>query len=143
MELQLAKSSSHAVFSIRLHIVFVTRFRNKAFTPEMLDFLRVAFSENLEHWRCRLIEFGGEADHVHLLIDIHPALNLSELINNLKSASSRRLRHVYQDHLSKFYWKPYLWNRAYFMSSVGNVSLDTIKKYIEKQGKTKRAKPSA
>ncbi|HUW98479.1 MAG TPA: transposase [Acidiferrobacter sp.] len=58
----------------------------------MLDTLREAFTEILEGWRCTLLEFGGEADHVHLLAEIHPALNISTLINNLKTASSRRAR---------------------------------------------------
>ena len=88
MDHQENKSLSHAVYSLRLHIVFVTKYRRKTLTPEMLDYLRGAFAEILDGWRCTLLEFGGEADHVHLLVEIHPALNISTLINNLKTASS-------------------------------------------------------
>ncbi len=77
-------SASHAVYSLRLHIVFVTKYRRKTLTPEMLEVLREVFREILNGWRWILIEFGGEADHVHLLVAIHPALNISTLINNLK-----------------------------------------------------------
>ena len=73
-------SSSHAVYSLRLHIVFVTKYRRQTLTPELLAALREAFAEILADWRCTLIEFGGEADHVHLLVGTHPALNLSALI---------------------------------------------------------------
>ena len=82
------KSLSHAVFSIKLHLVFVTKYRRKTLTPELLDYLNTAIGEILTDWRCKLVEFGGEEDHIHLLIDIHPALNISELINNLKSATA-------------------------------------------------------
>lgn len=85
-------TSNHAVYSLRLHVVFVTKYRRKCITPNMLEDLRRIFVEILEAWKRRLIEFGGEADHVHLLIEIHPALQISTLINNLKSASSRRIR---------------------------------------------------
>ena len=85
-------SASHAVYALRLHIVFVTKYRRKTLTPGLLNARREAFAEILADWRCTLIEFGGEADHVHLLVGIHPALNISTLINNLKSARSRRMR---------------------------------------------------
>lgn len=96
--------------------------------------MREAFAEILADWRCTLIEFGGEADPVHLLVGSHPALNLSTLINNLKSASSRRMRNRFADHLAKFYWKPYFWHRAYYVGSVGGSSLETVKRYEEAQG---------
>lgn len=138
------KSSSNAVFSLRLHIVFVTKYRRKVITPEMLDYLKTAFAEILKGWRCTLIEFGGEPDHVHLLAEIHPALDISNLINNLKSASSMRVRNRYAEHLRQFYSKPVFWHRAYYVGSVGNASLETVQKYIEQQGtKEKPRKPKS
>ena len=142
MDSQSNKSSSNAVYSLRLHLVLVTKYRRKVLTQEIRDYLKGVFANILESWRCQLIEFGGEADHVHLLIEIHPALDVSQLINNLKSASSRRARGQYLDHVSAFYWKPYFWSRAYYVGSVGNVSLATIKKYVEQQG-TKELKPKS
>lgn len=134
METQLETSSSHAVFSLRLHIVFVTKYRRPVLTVEMRDYLKTAFSEILDHWRCTLVEFGGETDHVHLLVGIHPALDISVLINNLKTASARRIRPRYKEQIDKFYWKPVFWHRAYYVGSVGDVSLETIKRYVEQQG---------
>ncbi|PSR21086.1 MAG: transposase [Sulfobacillus acidophilus] len=125
-----------------MHIVFVTKYRRKILTPELLDALEGAFTEILASWRCALIEFSGEADHVHLLISIHPALNLSDLINNLKSASARRMRNRFTDHLAKFYAKPYFWHRAYYLGSVGTVSSERVKHYVESQGTQERPRTS-
>ncbi|MCY0900180.1 MAG: IS200/IS605 family transposase [Firmicutes bacterium] len=136
-------SASHAVYSLRLHIVFVTKYRRKTLTPELLVALREAFAEILAAWRCRLIEFGGEADHVHLLVSIHPALNISTLINNLKSASARRMRNQFADHLRKFYGKPYFWHRAYYVGSVGEASLETVKRYVAAQGTQEKPRQAA
>ncbi len=136
-------SASRAVYALRLHIVLVTKYRRKTLTPELLDALRHAFTEILADWRCTLIEFGGEADHVHLLVGIHPALNISTLINNLKSASSRRMRNRFASHLRKFYWKSYFWHRAYYVGSVGSASLETVKRYVEAQGTKEKPRKAA
>lgn len=134
MQPQPVKSSSHAVYSLKLHIVFVTKYRRKTLTPDLLAYLREAFAEILADWRCTLVEFGGEADHVHLLANIHPALNISTLINNLKTASARRARNRFAEHLNLFYWKPYFWHRAYYVGSIGGATLETVRRYVESQG---------
>ncbi|MHB1564856.1 MAG: IS200/IS605 family transposase [Leptospirillum sp.] len=88
-------SSSYAVYSLKMHIVFVTKYRRKTLAPELLNYLHGAFGEILLDWRCRLLEFGGEADHVHLLVEIHPALNISTpgaSATALPSISSRSIR---------------------------------------------------
>ena len=110
---------------------------------ELLTALRAAFAEILTDWRGPLIAFGGEADHVHLLVGIHPALNISVLINNLKSASSRRMRNQFATHWRKFYWKPYFWHRAYYVGSVGGASLETVKRYVEAQGTKEKPRKAA
>jgi putative transposase len=104
----------------------------------MLKYAETAFAGILADWRCSLIEFGGEEDHVHMLVDIRPALNISTLINNLKSASSKRLRREFASRVKKFYGKPVFWHRAYYVGSVGSVTLDTIRRYIDQQGKVER-----
>ena len=136
------KSSSHAVFLIRLHVVFVTKYRKKCITPDIGADLKEALSGVLGAWRCSLIEFGHDEDHVHLLIDIHPALNISALINNLKSASSKRIRGKHGNWLRHFYAKNLFWNRAYFVSSVGGPTLETVRAYVEAQGKGDAVKQS-
>ena len=136
------RSSSHAVFNIKLHIVFVTKYRRKTLTPELLDYLRQAFADCLAAWRCTLVEFDGEPDHVHLLVDIHPALDISILINNLKTASARRARNRFAEHLAAFYKKPLFWHRAYFVGSVGGATLETVRAYVDAQGTEEHARKS-
>jgi putative transposase len=134
------RSSSHAVFNIKLRIVFVTKYRRKTLTPELLEYLKRAFADCLVAWRCSLVEFGGEPDHVHRLIDIHPALDISVLINNLKTASARRTRSCFAEHLAPFYQKPLFWHRAYFVGSVGGTTLETVRAYVDAQGTEEHAR---
>ncbi len=83
------RKGSHSVFSVHLHMVFVTKYRRKVLTAAMLDRMSEIFAHVCIKTKCRLTEFNGEADHVHLLVDFHPDNNLSALIGSLKSASSR------------------------------------------------------
>jgi len=83
------------------------------------------------------LESGGEADHVHLLIGIQPALDISVLINNLKTAGARRTRNRFADHLAPFYRKPLFW-----VGSVGGATLETVRAYVAAQGTEEHAPAS-
>ena len=127
------KSLSHSVYNLNYHLVIVTKYRRKVITKAMLTDLEGIFSNVCAAWRSELVEFNGEADHVHLLISAHPNLKLSDLVNNLKTASSRRIRRMYKSHVRQFYWKPVFWHRSYCMISAGGAPLSILKQYIEQQ----------
>jgi putative transposase len=127
------KSRSHCVYSLNAHLVFVTKYRKKVINTEILAELKSILTRLLLANGSELVEFGGEPDHVHLLISYPPTVTLSKLINNLKAVSSKLIRKQYQEHVNKFYWKPVFWTSAYCVVSAGGAPLDTIKKYIQSQ----------
>lgn len=123
-----------SVYKLTAHIVFVTKYRKKAISPEILNRLKEIFNDTLNKWECNLIEFNGESDHVHLLIDYKPDIALSKLIANLKTVSSRLIRRDFPSLASQyFYHKPYFWTGAYFVASCGGVTVNQLKKYVENQ----------
>ena len=143
------KSRSHCVYSLNAHLVFVTKYRKKVINTEILAELKSILTRLLLANGSELVEFGGEPDHVHLLISYPPTITLSKLINNLKAVSSKLIRKQYQEHVDKFYWsdtrpsgsptrkayqdKSVFWTAAYCVVSAGGAPLDTIKKYIQSQ----------
>jgi putative transposase len=124
----------HCVFSLHFHLVLVTKYRRKAITSRMLERLGVIFQETLEKWGSELIEFNGEADHVHLLFRTNPTVELSKLVNNLKTVSSRLIRKEFSEHVRRIYWEPVFWHRSYCLISTGGATIETLRKYIEEQG---------
>jgi putative transposase len=126
-------SKGRSVSDLKAHLVLTTKYRRKAFNTEMLERLHIVFEELLSKWDCKLVEFNGEDNHVHLLFQYHPDLELSKLVNNLKSISSRKLRQEFSEHLKTFYSKDVFWNGSYFIASCGGVTVSTLKKYIENQ----------
>ncbi len=132
---KLKKSHSHCVYSIHYHLVFVVKYRRKVFTETILQDLRAIFENLCISWDCSLKEFCGEADHAYLLIEAHPALNLSILVNNFKTVSSRLIQSRHSKEIKKSLWKGALWTRAYCAISCGGAPLDVIKCYIENQNR--------
>ncbi len=80
------RKGSHSVFSVRLHFVFVTHYRRKVITAPMLERLREMMWQVCRKMGCELIEFSGEADHVHALVDFHPKNSISAVAGSLKAA---------------------------------------------------------
>ena len=135
MEKTKLKAHFHCVYNLQYHLVLVTKYRRRCFTPEILAFLKDTSEELCQKWDCTLVEFGGEEDHIHMLISCHPSMQLSIFINNLKTVTSRLTRKKFSKHLRLFYWKPVLWTRAYCLLTTGGATIETIKKYIENQGR--------
>ena len=128
------RTGSHVVFRIHLHVTFVTKYRRKVLTQPMLEAMRVVFERVLGANQSMLTEFNGEADHVHLLIDLHPDNNISDLISSLKSASSRILRQEFKGEIDQFYWgKAKLWHDSKCIVSCGGAPLEIVKQYIKDQ----------
>ncbi|TDJ08206.1 MAG: IS200/IS605 family transposase [Deltaproteobacteria bacterium] len=129
------RSHFHCVYNLQYHLVLVTKYRKKCFSKPILIRLEEISQSICEKWACELVEFGGEADHIHLLLTCHPAMQMSKFINNLKTVSSRLIRKEFSCHLQSYYWKPILWTRAYCLLTTGGANIETIKNYIENQGK--------
>jgi len=134
MSKQQFRSGSHAVFSIHLHIVFVTKYRRKILIQKMLEAMKPVFERVLEANQSILTKFNGEPDHVHLLIDLHPDNNISDLVASLKSASSRVVRQEFKAEIDKVYWgRAKLWHDSKCIVSCGDAPIDIVKEYVQSQ----------
>ena len=129
------RTGRHVVFSLHAHLVFVTKYRRNVFNKQQLDYLKLIFTDIFNSFELQLIEFEGEQDHIHLLINYQPKLSLSKLVNSLKSVSSRLLRTNFKQHISQHYWKGVFWSPSYFVGSCGGAPLHLVKQYIRNQQK--------
>jgi len=134
MEKNYIRTGRHCVFTMHVHLVFVTKYRFKVFSKEILGHMEQIFKDICNGFEAELIEFNGEEDHVHLLINYPPKMTVSKLVNSLKGVSSRKLRQQFPSFQDR-YWKGVLWSPSYFASSCGGAPINIIKKYIEAQQK--------
>ena len=121
------------VYDLHYHIVWVTKYRNKAFTnAKIVSALkdRLKFIAEKNDFKIEAIEIMP--NHVHLLVSAKPKLSITDIVRNLKGNPSRWLFQNYPE-LRHFFWHNHIWSHTYYVGSVGNTSKDTIKNYINTQ----------
>jgi len=118
---------------MHVHLVFVTKYRRDVFTKASLDEIRILFTKTCIDLEAELIEFDGEDDHVHLLVNYPPKLAISNLVNALKGVSSRMIRKAKFPSIQSKLWGGALWSPSYFAASCGGAPISIIKQYIEQQ----------
>jgi putative transposase len=127
------RKGSHSVYSIVLHTYFVTAYRRKCLTPEMLDRIEEITGRVLVKNRCILLECDGEADHVHFAIDLHPSCAPAVLAGSMKSATSRIVRKEFEAQLRPHFrnWGKGLWGDQKYYASAGGAPIATLIEYIQ------------
>jgi putative transposase len=118
---------------MHVHLVFVTKYRRKIFTKQILTELRMIFTNVCTDFESRLVEVEGEGDHVHLLVEYPPKVSVSKLVNSLKGVSSRLVRKRGYPSIQDALWGGSLWSPSYFAGACGGAPLDVIRQYIEQQ----------
>lgn len=128
------QSTRHAKYLLHAHLIFTPKYRKKIFTKEHFDVMRQVFKDVSAKSDATLVEFDGEADHVHLLVLYPPRISIAVLVNSLKGVSSRMLRKQFPI-FKKIYWGDgvALWSRSYFAASVGGAPIEILRQYIEQQ----------
>jgi putative transposase len=126
------RKERHSVTDLKIHLVCVTKYRRSILIGESLAVIEKSFREVAKSMNFQVLEFNGEADHIHVLIEYPPKLSISQMVNALKGVSSRRYG---QAGFKKPYGKEALWTPSYFVSSVGGAPLEVLKRYIQEQEK--------
>ncbi len=121
----------HSVTDLKIHLVCVTKYRRPVFTANSLDLIEKTFVGVAKKMDFQVLEFNGEENHVHSLIEYPPKLSVSQIVNALKGVSSRR----YGQAGFKKPHKQSLWSPSYFAISAGGAPLEVLKEYIKNQEK--------
>ena len=126
------RHSNTNISMLNYHIVFCPRFRRKIFLiPRVEELFKNRIAEICKKLDVEIIAMECNEDHVHLFLNCPPTLSPAYIVKELKGATGRYIMTSVPT-LSKM---QNLWTRSYFVSTAGNVSSETIKKYVEKQKK--------
>ena len=129
---------AHSVCCLTYHAVFVVKYRRKVISPGNMDFFKVHTKYLIEErFRGNLIEFNGEADHVHILFELPPSAAPSMVICSLKTQLSKEARKRYPEQIRGKLWKDSFWSDSYFLATTGGADIETLEKYIQTQGTKK------
>ena len=127
------RKTSHAVYDLKYHVVWITKYRKPILRGEIAVRLRELIRQTCATLDVYIEKGHIASDHLHLLVSVPPHVSVSDLMQRLKGRSSRLLLQEFGE-LRRQFWGKHLWARGYFASSSGNVTDEIIKQYIESQG---------
>jgi len=128
------KSKNHSKYNIKYHIIFVCKYRKK---------LLIKYGEEIKQimkdisyrYDFGILEIEVDKDHIHMMIESEPKLSPLMIVRVLKQQSTQIIYGRHRNELKKQFWKENtFWTDGYFCSSIGEVSSETLKRYIENQG---------
>ena len=126
------RHSAHAVYDIKYHVIWVTKYRYKVMRGRIAERARELIRQICRARDVVIIRGAISPDHIHMLLSVPPELAPAKVVQYIKGRSSRLLQAEFPE-LGKRYWGQHLWARGYFCATVGAVDEETIKHYIETQ----------
>jgi len=124
------KSNKNVIYSCKYHVVWCTKYRRDLLKNDVENDLKSIVFDLSKTMAVEVIELEVMPDHIHMLVEVDPQFGLHKFVKHIKGSSSRILREKHRDLRSRV---PTLWTNSYFVSTVGGVTLDVVKKYIEDQ----------
>ena len=126
------RTTSHVQYDLEYHVVWTTKYRYKVLEGKIAERLRDLVRQGCEVRNIKIIKGTVSKSHVHLLVSMPPSISISKFMQYIKGRSSRLIQEEFPA-LKKRYWGQHLWASGYFCRTVGTVTEEMIKEYIENQ----------
>ena len=128
------KTSSHTVHDLKVHLIWITKYRYKVLVKEVGYRTRELIRQVCDANNVQIIKGRVSKDHVHLYVSYPPKLSVSEMVRKLKGRSSRKIQEEFPQ-LGKQYWGKHFWAIGYAAFSSGHVTDEMIQEYLEQHDK--------
>jgi putative transposase len=124
------RHSGHTISQMTAHIVWVTKYRYKILTGDIQIRCRDLIKQVSDSEDVKILKGAVSKDHVHMLIEYRPSMNISDFVKSVKGRTSRILQIEYPE-LRKKYWGRHFWAIGYGVWSTGNVTEELVQQYLE------------
>ncbi len=124
------KRSATSVYNIGYHLIWCPKYRRKVLVGEVAERLRELLLQKANEIQVEIAQMEIMPDHLHLFVKATPTNSSHFIVQQLKGYTSRMIRSEFPRMKSRM---PTLWTRSYYCESVGHISEETVRKYIEEQ----------
>jgi putative transposase len=131
-DMQLYRKTSHTVFDLKYHLVWITKYRKPILEGKVGTRVRDLIREVCTEHQIQIIRGHVSRDHIHIFISMPPQISVSKIAQYLKGKTSRKLMQEYAA-LKKQFWGNHIWGRGFFAASSGTITDETIMQYIKNQ----------
>lgn len=129
------RTNRRSCYLLEYHLVLVSKYRRPVIRGRVKErLLEISYDILEDKWGCSISAINTDKDHIHVMFEASPQTQLSKLINNYKTVSSRILRKEFPEILNRYYRKPYFWSDSYFICTVSDRSHQMVLNYIRNQG---------
>ena len=127
------KRTSHAVYDLKYHMIWVPKYRKMIWGGELAKRLKMSFEEISERYEFEIDAMEVKDDHVHLFLSAPPRYSPAEIVQIIKSISAKMVFKQFPE-VKKELWGGEFWSDGYFVRSVGDkVTSEVIRRYIKYQ----------
>lgn len=124
------KTDSHLVYSCQYHVIFCPKYRRSVLVDGIDQRLKDLIKSKESEFQYEVLNMEVMPDHVHLVLDVNPKVGIFTVVSRIKGYTSHELRKEFPSLTRRL---PTLWTHSMFISSIGTVTLEVVKKYIEEQ----------
>lgn len=124
------RTTETTVYCCRYHVIFCPKYRRSVLTEPIAKRFKEVVHSLEEANNFKVLDMEVMPDHVHLLLDVDPTIGINIIVSRIKGKTSNVLNREFPELKRKL---PTLWTRSKFIATVGSVSLETVKAYIENQ----------
>src|ERR1041384_8783371 len=126
------QSGAHSMHVLRYHLVWCVKYRHTLLTRKIGDRVKDVVREIAEKIDVEVVEIETDTDHVHVIVRLKPTHTIAGVMHRLKGGSAF---HIFREfpQLRRRLWGGHLWSPSYFASTVGGVTLEKVKKYVQQQ----------
>ncbi|PIO00557.1 IS200/IS605 family transposase [archaeon CG10_big_fil_rev_8_21_14_0_10_43_11] len=125
---------SHSVYSLNYHFVQCVKYRRKVLdSDKIIDMLKTQINNISQNFQVDILGIEPDKDHFHMLFKCKPTLDITRYLNAIKSITSREIQRNFPE-VKKKLWNGTFWSPSYFLATSGQVTLDVLKSYVDKQG---------
>lgn len=128
-------SSEHLVFRCCYHVIFCPKYRKSILIGKVSDRLKEICIEVSKAYDFIIEEIETDKNHIHIIINCNPRYGVMKCIQLIKTISTYKLYQEFPYIKKRYLWGGQFWSKSSFVATVGSVSLETVKQYIENQGK--------
>ena len=126
-----SSSLSHTRWKCQYHIVFIPKYRRKVMMGQVKEDIREIIKRLCEYKKVEIVSGAVCSNHIHLCVSIPPKLSVSEFMGYLKGKSALMIFDKHPEIASK--WNKSFWARGYYVATIGNITEEAIKRYIEEE----------
>jgi len=113
----------------------VVKYRKNLLINQLSDDMKLILTKISNNYDFEIEIMESDGDHIHLLVSSIPTVSPLQIVNRLKQMSTIEIWKTYSAFLQRHFWRERtFWSDGYFVSTIGNVSQETIREYIEQQG---------